>query len=135
MKNFKIISLALLVTMFSACGLFQNAASKTEKKLIGKWDFTFVKSASAGEVTQEYEDLMKELLKDSYFRFDTNKKYEINLMNEIIAGEWTVAEDGKSISTDKAESKLEIIELTTTKLVLSSKTNEDIITMYLQKTK
>jgi len=133
MKNFKILSLTLLVFAFSSCGLFQNAQKKVEKSLIGKWDFTFVKSASAGEVTPEYESLMKELLKDSFFTFSADKTYEISLMGEIIAGTWAVSEDGKYVLTNEEETKLEIIEMSDEKLVLSSKTDEDIITMYLKK--
>lgn len=133
MKNFKILSLSLIVLFVSSCGLFMNTQKKTEKTLIGKWDFRFVKSASSGEVTAEYESLMKELLKDSYFNFGADKNYEIMLMSEKINGTWSISEDGKFVITDKAESQLEIIEISEKSLVLSTKTTDDIITMYLEK--
>lgn len=133
MKKSILVSIILTSLIFSSCSLFRSASKKTEKLLIGKWEFVNIKSPDmTGKEQQELESYIKEALKGSYLKINSDKTFVMKMKNENQEGKWSVSKDGKELSLAEDEIIFTIKELTEDILTLTTSDKKKLI-MYLER--
>lgn len=118
MKLYNISTILLIIFIVVACG------SKKDK-IIGKWKMEEMKIAGNEEIA---EDVYKELIAGSSFEFKKDGTFSVNLMGENQAGNWTLSDDAKTLTTNADNGQVStfvINKLEKEKLVLIAQENKE----------
>jgi len=127
------VVVAVVATFLFAC------KGGNSNNIVGKWKLAnFENNMQVPEESKaQYEQMMAEMKKTSYFDFKNDGTYEINMAGTVSKGTWKVSDDGKKLTTKEdgkdKEDMMDISEMSGNKLVFEGSSGETKMKMTLEK--